>query len=715
MKPRTHIRLAAVLIASAVLVAGSLTVLPTSPAVAAEPTGFDAGLIITDEVFYNSSAMNEGAIQAFLESKRPTCAAGYTCLRSYRVNTTDKADDVYCNGYVGQPSEAASRIIMRVAQSCGINPQVLLVLLEKEQGLVTSSAPTDSKYRIATGYGCPDTAPCDVEFYGFFNQVWSAARAYQRYTVNTTSQQYQPGRTNYVLYHPDRTCGGTQLYIHNQATANLYIYTPYQPNHAALSNLYGSGDACSSYGNRNFWRIFTDWFGNPGNLIRSGGFEGGSTAGWNVSGPGINNVSYNAESRGIAAKYGNFYGATNTARVGGSIFQDVSRSVGVGQKYVAEVWVRSADPSVNYSGTVALWALGGSGIEVASSSFHVLGEWTLVRVELLTLRSHGMLRLEIYEDTLHADLLIDGASLLAETEALFGEANLARSPSFEGGSVSNWQMSAAGAALTSVDGTGTSLTAREGRSYAAAPGTGGSVFQDIPRTINAGQPYTASIWVRSSNPSVPYSGELALWGLGGAGAEVGSTTFSVGSEWTLVTASLNPASTHTLLRIEVYENTTTADLHLDAIQVTGNLARSPSFEGGSVSNWQMSAAGAALTSVDGTGTSLTAREGRSYAAAPGTGGSVFQDIPRTINAGQPYTASIWVRSSNPSVPYSGELALWGLGGAGAEVGSTTFSVGSEWTLVTASLNPASTHTLLRIEVYENTTTADLHLDAIQVR
>lgn len=29
-----------------------------------------------------------------------------------------------------------------------------------------------------------------------------------------------------------------------------------------MSNLYGTGDSCSAYGNRNFWRMYTDWFGS---------------------------------------------------------------------------------------------------------------------------------------------------------------------------------------------------------------------------------------------------------------------------------------------------------------------------------------------------------------------------------------------------------------------------------------------------------------------
>src|SRR5699024_1304734 len=37
--------------------------------------------------------------------------------------------------------------------------------------------------------------------------------------------------------------------------------TPYQPNKAALAAGYGIGDACSAYGNRNFYNYYTDWFG----------------------------------------------------------------------------------------------------------------------------------------------------------------------------------------------------------------------------------------------------------------------------------------------------------------------------------------------------------------------------------------------------------------------------------------------------------------------
>ena len=54
------------------------------------------------------------------------------------------------------------------------------------------------------------------------------------------------------------------MFVRNQATHALYVYTPYTPNKAALKSLYGTGDSCSAYGNRNFWRLFIDWFGVTG-------------------------------------------------------------------------------------------------------------------------------------------------------------------------------------------------------------------------------------------------------------------------------------------------------------------------------------------------------------------------------------------------------------------------------------------------------------------
>lgn len=248
--------------------------LGAAPAAAAEKNDFNPGQIISDTVFYNSASMSTAEIRTFIANKGASCVAGEAkCLKDYTENTGNwSAEPGLCTGYTGAKDETAATIIAKVSKSCGISPQVLLVLLDKEQSLVTGTRPTLRRYTAATGFGCPDTAPCDPSYAGFATQVYGAARQFKRYADTPTRWNYQAGRTNTILWHPNASCGTSQVYIENQATAALYIYTPYRPNAAAMNNLYGTGDSCSSYGNRNFWRLFTDWFGRPdvgGFLVRT--------------------------------------------------------------------------------------------------------------------------------------------------------------------------------------------------------------------------------------------------------------------------------------------------------------------------------------------------------------------------------------------------------------------------------------------------------------
>ena len=239
----------------------------TGVVAAADLSRFQPGNIIGDAVFFNSNTMTEAQIQAFLEAKVPSCQSGYICLKDWYDTSRTTTADAMCGNYSGGVRERASRIIYKVARACGINPQVILATLQKEQGLVTHVWPSDWRYTIAMGQGCPDTAACDTRYYGFFNQVYGAAWQLKRYANPPGTSKYftwyAPGKTWNVRFHPDAACGSSPVYIQNQATANLYYYTPYQPNAAALAAGYSAANnPCSSYGNRNFFNYFTDWFGS---------------------------------------------------------------------------------------------------------------------------------------------------------------------------------------------------------------------------------------------------------------------------------------------------------------------------------------------------------------------------------------------------------------------------------------------------------------------
>ncbi|HMS49847.1 MAG TPA: hypothetical protein PKA02_00205 [Candidatus Saccharibacteria bacterium] len=243
---------------------------------AASSSGFQSGRIMDDGIFFTSGTMSMSDIQTFLNSKVPACNTNhastgspndsgppYTCLKDYRQDVPARSADAYCGGSIGASGNVSSaQILYEVSRACNVNVKVLLVMLQKEQSLITDDWPWSIQYRSAMGYGCPDTAPCDAEYYGFFNQVYNAARQFQRYIKQSGSFNYRVGRTSAIPYQANRPdCGSSSVTIQTQATAALYNYTPYQPNVAALNNLYGTGDECSAYGNRNFWRLFNDWFG----------------------------------------------------------------------------------------------------------------------------------------------------------------------------------------------------------------------------------------------------------------------------------------------------------------------------------------------------------------------------------------------------------------------------------------------------------------------
>lgn len=230
----------------------------------AEPAHKDAvfrpGYIISDAEFYNPDSMTASQVQRFLESRRCAPDDGSPCLADYRQDTPDQPMEyAHCAPYRGAASERASSIIVKVAQACRISPKVLLVLLQKEQSLLTH--PSAAGYQRATGYACPDTAACDSQYFGFFNQVYNAAWQFREYTVGGASWRYHVGKVR-IQYHPDAACGSSVVDIRNQATANLYNYTPYQPSSQTVKHPDALG-RCSTFGNLNFWRLYNEWFGSP--------------------------------------------------------------------------------------------------------------------------------------------------------------------------------------------------------------------------------------------------------------------------------------------------------------------------------------------------------------------------------------------------------------------------------------------------------------------
>jgi hypothetical protein len=266
--PRTN-RFGVALAAAAVMSVSFVGI--ERPAAALSGSSFDPGEIIADSVFYDGTAMSQASIQQFLTDKVAGCQST-KCLSNGRFSMNSRPADAMCRAVTGGSSLTAAEIIARVGAACGISPKVVLVTLQKEQSLVSGAIarnPSDAVLARAMGYACPDTANggCDPAYSGVGNQIFWAAWQWKRYGNPPGTSEYftwfKPGGNRSVQYHPATSCGRKSVYIHNKATAALYYYTPYTPNAAALANLTGTGDACSAYGNRNFWRFFHEWFGSP--------------------------------------------------------------------------------------------------------------------------------------------------------------------------------------------------------------------------------------------------------------------------------------------------------------------------------------------------------------------------------------------------------------------------------------------------------------------
>lgn len=217
---------------------------------------YNPSYILPDSVFTNSGTMSEAQIQQFLVSKN-SYLANYTvpAARYVSWNGVSYYEGTMI-GPIGHEVDStgwrASRVIYQVSQWYGINPQVILVTLQKESSLITTPQPAYyGLVQWAMGYAYTESGirpVCDTatnnnptgSCAGFAMQVdWGGGGLKYFYNCSIAGGcglQYYAGNT--ILL------DGSYIYIGNHCTAALYRYTPH--------NTYGG----------NFTTNFNSWF-NP--------------------------------------------------------------------------------------------------------------------------------------------------------------------------------------------------------------------------------------------------------------------------------------------------------------------------------------------------------------------------------------------------------------------------------------------------------------------
>jgi len=243
----------------------------TTAAQAATPPpglgGFKPGNIILDSEMFAGNRLTETQISDVLRRLGASCDSTRTaapCLKDLRVSSPSRPATKYCAAVTARTDAPIARIIRDVSVACNVNPQVLIVKLQKEQGLVTTTAPTWERYDKALGFRCPDFQACDPAYRGIVHQLYFASSRLQEYGDPALGFTFHVG-TYLVSYSPDASCGKAVVQIANRATAALYNYTPFTPSQASLDAGAAAvpNDPCAAYGNRNFFRYYSLWFGTP--------------------------------------------------------------------------------------------------------------------------------------------------------------------------------------------------------------------------------------------------------------------------------------------------------------------------------------------------------------------------------------------------------------------------------------------------------------------
>jgi hypothetical protein len=258
---------------------------------------FNQGNVIDNAVFDNYNSMSASQINNFLNNFPNSCISPNSGFQA--IDPTGYSPSA---GFSYGNFTTAGQVIYDAAQAYHINPQVLLVTLQKEQSLVAGgsgicNSPDQNQYAAAVGYGCPDSGTVhsysNVNLYqrngvmvtnvsatcvnssskvGFTQQViraaWLLKFGEQRSQGNINWAEIHGNWSNTddpqscyggpmtqgtfkicpggsaTFYDGNFTIDGTSIHLQNGATAALYWYTPH------------------FNGNRSFFNTFTSWFGS---------------------------------------------------------------------------------------------------------------------------------------------------------------------------------------------------------------------------------------------------------------------------------------------------------------------------------------------------------------------------------------------------------------------------------------------------------------------
>jgi hypothetical protein len=422
---------------------------------------------------------------------------------------------------------------------------------------------------------------------------------------------------------------------------------------------------------------------------------------WGTTLPSVTVVTDHAGDTATDPYSGSGFAAV-TAPAGGSIYQDHTMALNVGDTLCATAEVVTVGTATGAGAGLALFLLGG----VIESSQKVIrslpngDQWQQIGACVTATTSHSGFRIQISPVAGEPTVGVDDVDT---------HIDLARNGGFNNGLTywslfpsSNW-------ATYSAGGNGTPW---EGSQFAATntTATTGGIYQDIPYTVNAGTTVCASAELATQSTATGAHGVFQITLLSGGSYDYSQDPFAnlpSSATWTPVSTCVAATTSRSTIRVEIKPDPGAPTVIADDVDVHLSLVNNGGFDT-SAASWNTFAP-TVVTSYGPGVIGIDPHDGAGVGVAT-PGHSIYQDL--AVGSIGSLCASAQLASAFAS-PATGYFAVWD-SASGNEIGSKPYPIlpTTTWTPLHLCMSDYGTTTTWRIEYYINT--GILALDTVDI-
>jgi len=434
------------------------------------------------------------------------------------------------------------------------------------------------------------------------------------------------------------------------------------------------------------------------NLIKNSDFgQGGSN--WSRTG-GSTNFSVTSNNAGTTPYEGNQFLSTNTQDSGGSVYQDVPLTINAGDTICASTMLTSVGTGSGSSGNVTLW-VNGNGSSINYNNIPGNNIWKPYKVCNTASSSATTFRFQVYPGVNSPTVGVD---------TIVANKGLAKNGDF-GANGNNWSRTGNSTNFSVLSNSG-GTTPYEGNQYMATntQDSGGSVYQDIPMTINAGDTVCARTMLTTYGTGSGSSGNVYLW-INGNGSSINYNNIPGNNVWTPYEVCNTATASASTFRFQIYPGVNSPTVGVDTIDVNKGVIKNGDFNLGS-NSWSRTG-GTTNFSVLSNSSGTTPYEGNQFMATntQDSGGSVYQDVPLTINSGDSICVNLMLTTVGTGSGSSGNINVW-INGNSSSIHYSNIPGNNVWTPYKVCNTATGSGSTFRYQIYPDIGSPTVGVDTI---